>query len=147
MTSLTLAQSQLTTLVAVPICSPQVEVLAGPVGLVLAQFTLVENQCFVLPALHLQFVGCRTLGFATKSQSGLPTVYVGLYANRQAGEHGAPAGAPIWQLGAEVSGLFSTSASYEINTPGTYQAVLINNHAVSAIVAVVTGTGWIFNAT
>lgn len=131
---------------AIPLSIAQTELVAQSPGLPLAQFQLALGQELQIAYLSLHFVGYRTLGFLTKVDTGLPTVYVGLYYSSAppAEKFGTR---PIIHVGLEAPGIklldFASPATF--NVPGFYQLKLTNNHATSTIAALVTGMANVYN--
>ena len=124
----------------VPVCTPQVWLEPRSPGIVLARFSLGLRQTASMSYLHLDFVGYRTLGYMSKVNTGMPAVYVGLYAS--------PAETPFWLMGDDIPGQIAPREGLpcQLSVPGEYAIKLVNNHASSAISAIVTGVIHIHNA-
>ena len=131
-----------------PMAVPQVELVARSGGLPISQFRLLPGQILSLPYLVLHFIGFSTLGYTGRVNTGLPTLYAGLFY--QAGlSVGAYEAVPIMTVGIDAPGVavLNNSAPMTFTAPGTYHVMLVNNHASSSIYALVTGAAQIFNVT
>lgn len=139
-----IAENTLTGVVGVPVCAPQVELVAQSPGLPVAQVQLAAGQVLNVPYLSLHFIGFRTLGFLEKVNTGLPTVYVGIYY--QTNPDVLPA-RPIIYTGLEAPGIsvLRRSSIISFTAPGTYRVLLVNNHVSSNISALVSGVAYVTN--
>jgi hypothetical protein len=139
-------EESLNNIVAPPISVPQVEIPALSPGLPICQFQLIGNNSISVPHLCLHFIGFRTLGFVERVNSGLPLLYAGLfYQTFNAGDGNF--GSPILYVGLDAPGVATLrrNSMISFSAPGVYRMMLVNNHASSTIVALVTGTTQLLN--
>jgi hypothetical protein len=133
-------------IVAAPLSVPQVALSAQQPALPIAQFTLAATQILSMPYLTLHFIKYLTLGFTDKRNTGLPTVYVGIYYQTGSAQD-MPLGRPVLYVGRDVPGVSAMPRSIvtTFKEPGLYRVLLVNNHVSSDVSVLVTGTVQISN--
>lgn len=123
----------------VSLCTPQARVPGKYTGITVGTFKLNLYQTATFSVFNIHFVRFATMGGIGKINSGLPTLFIGVYLTNSLTIIG-PEARPISYVGIDYPGFRSLNRQDNVclRTPGIYSLIVVNNSGSAAIDAIVT---------